>query len=300
MKTKRVLFAFLVSLPVIAAWEETCTQFKNIYQDGTELCEKMWADSFEVVDDSQPGYTMWFFDQDNNPNDATTRDLFGENQVLDQCHLKYFHKDAPGPEGNDMAECHPWKNNACCDSTTVKSVDQLNEGYGDGYQWDRCGPMSEACERFFVMEACLYECEPSAGLFRKYNESEKDNEDYNEWQLHKMPIKKSFCDSWHTACSNDYFCGTGDYFECAAYYEDNLAANISAAIQANITAAEEAATAAAVSGGSSSSSNNTGLIIGLSIVGVLAAVGLLFAGFLVSREKQGNPVFSHPVEAVSS
>jgi len=104
----------------------------------------------------------------------------------------------PGPEDDSMAECHPWKNNACCDSTTVTSVDQLNENYGEGYRWDRCGPMSQACERFFVMEACLYECEPSAGLFRKWNDSQKDHPEFNEWQLHKMPIKKSFCDSWYT------------------------------------------------------------------------------------------------------
>lgn len=256
----------------VQAWEETCTQFKNIYADGTELCETMWADSFQVVDDDQPGYTMWFFDQANNPNDAVTHQLFGENTVPDQCHLQYFHKEAPGPEDESMTECHPWKNNACCDSSTVTSVDQLNEGYGEGYRWDRCGPMSAACERFFVMEACLYECEPSAGLFRKYNKSQEGvHEDYNEWQLHKMPIQKSFCDSWYTACANDYFCGGGDYFECAAYYEEKQSE-------------------------SGNSSKDTGLIIGLSVMGVVAAVAFLFAAFLVSREKQGKPVFYDGVE----
>ena len=36
------------------------------------------------------------------------------------------------------------------------------------YHWDRCGPLSPQCERFFVQEACFYECEPAAGLFRRY------------------------------------------------------------------------------------------------------------------------------------
>jgi len=273
-----VFFLLLVSLASSSyAWEETCTQFKTIYQDGTELCEKMWADSFEVVDDTDeaPGYTMWFFDANTNPNDAVTHKLFGDDTVPDQCHLQCFHKEAPGPEGDEMLECHPWKNNACCDSETVKSVDQLNEGYGEGYRWDRCGPMSQACERFFVMEACLYECEPSAGLFRKYNESQVDHPDYNEWQLHKMPIKKSFCDSWYTACANDYFCGTGDYFECAAFYEDKNA-------------------------GGGGNSNNTGLIVGLSVLGVVAFLGVGFAAYLISQEKQGKPVFAESVEAVAS
>ena len=91
----------ITATPCAFGWEETCTQFKNIYADGTELCEKMWADSFEVVDDDtqEPAYTMWFFNQESNPNDAVTRQLFGgseeENAVPDQCHLQYFHKDTP-------------------------------------------------------------------------------------------------------------------------------------------------------------------------------------------------------------
>jgi folate receptor len=143
--------ASLLLLSQVTAYEATCTQFKDIYSSGTDLCEKMWDDSFEVVDDDM-GYSMWFFDQDNNPNDEVTRTLFGADTVPDQCHLQYFHKDTPGPEGNDMAECHPWKNNACCDSSTVTSADALNKAYGEGYEWDRCGPMSQACERFFVQE----------------------------------------------------------------------------------------------------------------------------------------------------
>ncbi|KAL3922030.1 MAG: hypothetical protein SGILL_002426 [Bacillariaceae sp.] len=275
---------------VVAAYEDTCTQFKDIYADGTELCEKMWADSFEVVDDDDKAYTMWFFDQENNPNDVVTNNLFvtdDSGAVPEQCHLQYFHKDTPGPEGDDMTECHPWKNNACCDSTTVQSADALNNAYGEGYRWDRCGPMSQACERFFVMEACLYECEPSAGLFRKWDASLPEhtaNEDYNEWQLSKMPIRKSFCDAWYTACANDYFCGNGDYFECAAYFYENQAAE------------EEAAALEA----GSTNDDNQGLIIGLSVAGAIAVVAVILAGFLIKREKQGKPVFAAPEESAVS
>jgi folate receptor len=160
----------LTSFGVVLGWEDSCTQFKNIYTSGTDLCERMWDDAFEVVDDdTEPAYTMWFFDHENNPNDQVTREIFGPDTVPDKCHLNYFHKDFPTPEDDGMRECHPWKNAACCDSsTTVASVDTINEAYGEGYQWDRCGPMSQACERFFVMEACFYECEPSAGLVRIY------------------------------------------------------------------------------------------------------------------------------------
>ena len=35
--------------------------------------------------------------------------------------------------------------------------------------------------------------------------------------MYKMPIRKSFCDSWYQACYNDLFCGAGggDFFSCA-------------------------------------------------------------------------------------
>ena len=43
---------------------------------------------------------------------------------------------------------------------------------GEGYLWNRCDgwvegySMSDACQRFFVQEACMYECSPHAGQYR--------------------------------------------------------------------------------------------------------------------------------------
>lgn len=269
----KLLFTLLI-LGGAAAYEDTCTPFKDIYKDGTELCEVMWDNAFTVVDDSEPGYNFWFFDAANNPNDDVTRELLGETVVADQCHLNYFHKEgAPSPEGDDMQECHPWKNNGCCHSDTVGSVDAINEAYGPGYEWDRCGPMSQACERFFVMEACFYECEPAAGLFRKHKANATNKPDnYNEWQLENMPIKKSFCDGWYTACYDDYFCGKGSYFECSAHYRTNLAAQEAAAKEGSGT--------------------NTGLVVGLTVGFALAALAIMAAFYLVYKEKKGVPVFS--------
>jgi len=281
--TMKMLARFLISAAALlwcsttpaAGWEDTCTQFKDIYADGTELCEKMWDDSFAVVDDDGgPSYTMWFFDADLNPNDDVTGALFAGADSPDQCHLQYYHKEVPGPEGNDMKECHPWKNRACCDSSTVAGVDALNEAYGDGYQWDRCGPMSQACERFFVMEACFYECEPSAGLFRKYNDTQQDHPDFNTWQLYKMPIRKSFCDAWYTACYNDYFCGGGSFFGCAAYYHDKVE------VEQEQQQAEDRK-----------------LVIGLSVAGAVAVLAVFFAIFLIRHEKRGKPIFVPPEES---
>ena len=46
------------------------------------------------------------------------------------------------------------------------------KAYGAGYEWDRCGKLSQACERFFVQEACLYECDPNIGNYRKCTDAQ--------------------------------------------------------------------------------------------------------------------------------
>jgi len=251
-------------------YEDTCAPFHEIYKDGTELCELMWQDSFEVVDDEDRGYTMWFFDAENNPNDAMTRLLKGNDTEADQCGLNSrFHKDTPSPEGDGMGECHPWKNNACCDKTTVGSVEQLNGAYGEGFEWNRCGVMSQSCERFFVQEVCFYECEPNAGLYRKFNSTQTEHPEFNEWQMYKMPIKKSYCNAWYDACYNDYFCGGGNFFECGAGYNTKLKEK---------NAAEE--------------KKGKNLVIGVSVAGGVAALGLLVAGLLICKEKTGKPFFA--------
>ncbi|CAJ1956809.1 unnamed protein product [Cylindrotheca closterium] len=287
MKFSATIVIGLCTIPAASAWEESCTQFKNIYADGTQLCEVMWEDSFTVVDDESMGYTMWFFDHDTNPNNEVTAKIHGNSSTPDKCHLNYFHKEIPSPEDDNMSECHPWQNNACCNSDTVESGSALNAAYGPGFEWDRCGPMSQACERFFVQEACLYECEPSAGLYRKFKEDQFDDPDYNEWQLFKMPIKKSYCNAWYDACKNDYFCGKGSFFECSAFYWEDQKAKEEAAAAAAAAAYEE-------------EGPSSGVVIGLSVAGALAVAGILASVVLISREKSGNPMFAPAETGVST
>lgn len=269
MKFSNYAYAFAALPAFTSAWESTCKPFPEIYASGTELCELMFDDSFMVVDDSEPGYNMWFFDTDVNPNDAVTQTIFGSEPV-EECGLQYFHKDEPGPEDDGMMECHPWKQRSCCNSSTVVSMEKLKEGYGEEYHWDRCGPMSPACERFFVYEACFYECEPSAGLFRFWNDSQSDHPEFNTWQISKMPIKKSFCDSWYDACRNDLFCGDGSFFSCAARYQ---ASNPEDELKKEKDANEK-------------------LAISLGVIGSVAFLFCLFSFYLVHRERNGKPVFA--------
>ena len=62
----------------------------------------------------------------SNPNDAITLALGGT--VPNQCHLDYFHKDAPTPEPDNFTECHR-------DANVLPRRDRdhatkLKEGYG--------------------------------------------------------------------------------------------------------------------------------------------------------------------------
>lgn len=285
-----VLLCVLASQPGYAdssASAPECKRFDEIYPTGKELCEEMWDGAFVYETDEKKAYTMWFFDN-VNPNDATSRDL-GKLSTSghDTCHLDYFHKDTPGPEPDNFTECHPWKNNACCAHGTVETATKLKEGYGKEYHWDRCGPISPECERFFVQEACFYECDPNAGLFRKFHPSiyNASNPDHNKWQMKGMPIKASYCDAWFTACRKDKFCASagGSYFSCAAEYKkvDQVAK-----LQAQLKRVEEKN-----KDKSDSDGLDTATIVGFISAGVVIFALLVFGGCLVMKERAGKPVF---------
>mmetsp|Transcript_38300 Transcript_38300/g.88419 ORF Transcript_38300/g.88419 Transcript_38300/m.88419 type:complete len:297 (+) Transcript_38300:139-1029(+) len=260
-----------------------CRPFKEIYASGKELCEVMWNNAFKYETNEEDAYTMWFFDMMNNPNDATSAHLalHADNASPNECKLQYFHKEAPTPEGDGFTECHPWKQSSCCASTVVESYIHLKEAYGAEYHWDRCGPLSQECERFFVQEACFYECEPNAGYYKKYVNGTDESGEENHWQMYQMPIKASYCDAWYIACADDLFCGNGDYFECANIYETLDQAS-----------------------SSSSSSDDDGMGGGVIVViicgGVLLLLSCVILGFFVARERAGRPVFAPLMEKQAS
>lgn len=236
------------SMYVSAQEGPACKKFSEIYKNGKELCENMWGGAFKYEENEAEAYTMWHFNADENPNDAITRVLAGNGKIANlpdgkvkQCHLEYYHKngeshpinnaDHPTEDPDKFSVCYPYAKDSCCFADTVSSEKKLKEGYGDEYHWDRCGQLSPACEQFFVMEGCFYECEPNAGIYRKHKADATHpdpfngeqplhmggSEETNTWQLHAMPIKASFCNSWYQACRNDMFCAAsgGDFFSCA-------------------------------------------------------------------------------------
>ncbi|KAI8498359.1 hypothetical protein Bbelb_235610 [Branchiostoma belcheri] len=310
----------LAAAKVVVESDIPCKPFHEIYASGRELCEKMWDGSFVYETNRSRAYTMWFFNKDN-PNDEVTRNLGLSPPSV--CHLRYLHKDTPGPEPDTFSECHPWKDHSCCTEDTVSSVQKLKESYGPEWHWDRCGPLTPACERFFVQEACFYECEPNAGLFRKYPDSDYNASDpshnnittatttrqtrattvgrcqecrsgqisvmrlfrkypdsdynasdpsHNRWQMSGMPIWSDFCDAWHRACRNDKFCAhdDGNFFSCAAKYQETSAAGPTEGL-------------------------TVGIVFGCLII--VALIGVL--GFLVYRERTGQPMFKPLEQQVS-
>jgi len=272
-----------------------CKKFTQIYANGTQLCENMWGGAFKVVQNYSEAYTMWFFD-DVNPNDAISQTLNPDGNTS-ICNLQFFHKTLPTPEGDDFTECHPWKEASCC-TAQVANASNLKTSYGPDFHWDRCGTLSPACERFFVQEACFYECSPHIGLYRKYGGSACDPSDtqcstvydpndstHNTWQVHQMPIRQDYCDAWLVACANDMFCSAdnGDFFSCGRVQPTPAPTEPEVRVEDNTTEKET------LSGG----------IIALIVILVVVAVGLVgLVAFVYCREKAGKPVFQ-PLEKKS-
>lgn len=298
-----------------------CKRFDTIYANGKELCENMWGGAFKYETQEDKAYTMWFFEK-QNPNNAVAQSLNLLNGAThDKCHLDYYHKDTPGPEPDNFTECHPWKDRACCAHKTVVTGTALNEGYGAEYQWDRCGKLSPECDRFFVQEACFYECDPNAGLYRKFGHlastsqeiydpkcdayaeaydkayAEAKKCDHNAWQMHNMPIKASYCDAWWMACRKDRFCAAagGDFFSCAKIYKTiDEKAEQDIKLQAENDQLKKDLLEKDEDDDDLSSS--LPIIICLAVVALCACGG---SAYLISREKNGKPVFNKLLDGPS-
>lgn len=304
LKYSLLVVAFLASSSTFTVHAQTqdsaneCKTFAEIYGNGKNLCQNMWDGAFKYEEDEDNAYVMWFFG--DNPNENMTKKLLPHvnDTELGMCHLDYFHVDGPAvPENDEFTECHPWVDSACCHHDTVKSAETLRKSYGAEYEWNRCGPLSPECERFFVHEACFYECEPAVGFYRKYPEhagvgvdgrapfdpacdpysedfDESKDCEHNSWQVEQMPIKASYCDAWFTACKHDLFCGSnsGSFFECARIYE--------------LEAQED---------NNSDEGLSRAALIGVIVGGVLLGLLVVFVIVLVVRERQGQSVFA-PLE----
>jgi len=301
-----VLMLAIAAVTVEGAAKPQCRTFREIYGNedgipgGKKVCENMWGGAFKYETEEDKAFVMFFTDN-VNPNEGTANSLNAADASLydgkghedatkngnydtDQCHLDYFHKDTPSKE-DQLSLCPAYqKKEACCAPNTVKDSATVMGGYGKEFHWDRCGTLSPQCEAFFIHEACFYECEPAAGLYRKHpkhvfdtqdNAGGTDSEpevlignasDANTWQMEGMPIKASYCDAWYAACADDKFCASdeGDFFSCALEYK----------------AVDD-----------SSKGLKPGIVAAI-VVPVLVATGAcFFMIFMVRKERAGQPMF---------
>lgn len=280
------MFALASTLGNVASASDApeCKPFPEIYANGKEICERMWGESYVYTPDEANAYTMWFFDA-TNPNNDISRKLgnLGPNEDHSVCHIRWKHKEEPSPEPDTFTECLPWKSESCCHEERVSSVEQILKNEGDAYRWDRCGPLTPECERFFVQQKCFYECEPNTGFYRKYPEDifNESNPDHKRWKMAGMPIKASYCDAWWQACRHDNFCSadSGNYFTCGNMYKAHDAAKV-------LTIVEE------------ETPLETYAMIGVLSFSIVCCASCM--AMLIVREKAGKPVFGRLKESSQS
>lgn len=77
---------------------------------------------------------------------------------LDSCleGVKHIYLPQPQPENEQYAECHQWKDGACCTPQFTQKLAMANVTNIDGFHWNRCGSLSTSCQRFFVKIECFY------------------------------------------------------------------------------------------------------------------------------------------------
>lgn len=135
--------------------------------------------------------------------------LAGE-PVCEVCHIRYHQTPLSLPQGTPddepFAACRQYEKASCCTRETAELL-HTPAMYGEEYATDHCGPLSPQCQLFFEAEACLYECSPHAGKFRKHTDCPAlANGEGNLWEMFGMPLRASSCDAWWEACRDDLFC----------------------------------------------------------------------------------------------
>ena len=108
--------------------------------------------------------------------------------------------------GDRFPACSQYSRASCCGRETAEVL-HTDQMYGGEYAIDHCGKLSDACFKYFESEACLYECSPHAGKYRRFqNCSELVDGGGNLWEMYGMPLSAKSCDGWYEACKDDLFC----------------------------------------------------------------------------------------------
>eukprot|EP01043_Picozoa_sp_COSAG02_P032825 COSAG02_NODE_2210_length_9492_cov_22.862877_10_plen_1095_part_00 len=131
---------------------------------------------------------------------------------------RYYHHGHAREVDLSGTQCSAWSDNACCSAETAAAMDydvaDEDTGLPDdahGLGIDQCGIPSRACQKWFIAESCLYECDVNAGRYRHHDGDAACEEGANGWQMSGFPLKQSEVDQFYQDCADEMFCfGTVD------------------------------------------------------------------------------------------
>jgi len=92
-------------------------------------------------------------------------------------------------------ECSAWSDNACCTAETAGAlaydVADADTGLygGQGLGISQCGIPTRSCQKWFIAEGCMYECDVNAGRYRHHVGDAACVDGNNKWQMSGFPLK---------------------------------------------------------------------------------------------------------------
>ncbi|XP_075999162.1 retbindin [Genypterus blacodes] len=106
------------------------------------------------------------------------------------------HKATPSPEPN-LSECGLYADNSCCTEEHIQDIAYVPSAGNDNEPWDKCWPLSSACEGFLKRVSCFYRCSPDAARWPH---------PHRHSYIQAVPLCHSFCRDWFDACRVDLTC----------------------------------------------------------------------------------------------
>uniref|UniRef100_A0A8C0W3F3 Folate receptor-like domain-containing protein n=1 Tax=Castor canadensis TaxID=51338 RepID=A0A8C0W3F3_CASCN len=121
-----------------------------------------------------------------------------EDKLLNVCMNDRHHKREPGPEDKLYVECSPWKDNACCTTTTSWEA-HLDVSPLYNFTLIHCGLLTPSCQKHFIQAICFYECSPNLGPWIRLMPREQGE------RILDVPLCED-CEQWWDDCSSSYTC----------------------------------------------------------------------------------------------
>ncbi|XP_062053568.1 sperm-egg fusion protein Juno [Lepus europaeus] len=122
------------------------------------------------------------------------------DKLLNVCMNAKHHKREPGPEDELYVECEPWKDNACCTSTTSWEA-HLDVSPLYNFSFVHCGLLTPDCHRHFIQAICFYECSPNLGPWIQPVDPSGP-----EQRAVGVPLCHEDCEQWWEDCRTSYTC----------------------------------------------------------------------------------------------